>query len=109
MATVSENSLAATIDRFLQYLRVERNASPLTIKSYREDLEPGRIPGRAASRPLPRAGRTDDARSARLRLGHALGRLRQDDHRPAPGFAAELFSLWPARRVDQDQPGQAAP
>ena len=25
--------------RFLQYLRVERNASELTIKSYREDLE----------------------------------------------------------------------
>ena len=30
MATVSENSLAATVDRFLQYLRVERNASPFT-------------------------------------------------------------------------------
>jgi integrase/recombinase XerC len=27
------------IDRFLQYLRVERNASDLTIKSYREDLQ----------------------------------------------------------------------
>ncbi len=27
------------VDRFLQYLRVERNASELTIKSYREDLE----------------------------------------------------------------------
>ena len=27
------------IERFLQYLRVERNASDLTIKSYREDLE----------------------------------------------------------------------
>jgi len=26
------------IDRFLQYLRVERNASELTVKSYREDL-----------------------------------------------------------------------
>jgi integrase/recombinase XerC len=26
------------VDRFLTYLRVERNASPLTIKSYREDL-----------------------------------------------------------------------
>jgi integrase/recombinase XerC len=28
-----------SITRFLQYLRVERNASDLTIKSYREDLE----------------------------------------------------------------------
>ncbi|MEX2112606.1 MAG: site-specific integrase, partial [Pirellulales bacterium] len=27
------------VDRFLQYLRVERNASQLTTKSYREDLE----------------------------------------------------------------------
>jgi integrase/recombinase XerC len=27
------------VERFLQYLRVERNASDLTIKSYREDLE----------------------------------------------------------------------
>src|SRR5438128_521803 len=31
-------SLQSAIDRFLQYLRVERNASDLTIKSYREDL-----------------------------------------------------------------------
>ncbi|HQU45876.1 MAG TPA: site-specific integrase, partial [Pirellulales bacterium] len=27
------------IDRFLQYLTVERNSSPLTVKSYREDLQ----------------------------------------------------------------------
>ncbi len=31
--------MQAAVDRFLQYLRVERNASTLTIKSYREDLE----------------------------------------------------------------------
>ncbi len=30
--------MRTAIDRFLQYLRVERNASDLTIKSYREDL-----------------------------------------------------------------------
>ncbi len=32
------NPLQAGVDRFLQYLKVERNASPLTVKSYSEDL-----------------------------------------------------------------------
>jgi integrase/recombinase XerC len=32
-------SLATAVARFLQYLRAERNASDLTIKSYREDLQ----------------------------------------------------------------------
>ena len=31
--------MQAAVSRFLQYLRAERNASDLTIKSYREDLE----------------------------------------------------------------------
>ena len=30
--------MRTVVDRFLQYLRVERNASELTLKSYREDL-----------------------------------------------------------------------
>ncbi len=30
--------MQTAVDRFLQYLRVERNASALTVKSYREDL-----------------------------------------------------------------------
>src|SRR5512134_3665482 len=30
--------MRTAIERFLQYLRVERNASDLTVKSYREDL-----------------------------------------------------------------------
>jgi integrase/recombinase XerC len=37
--TDSPGSLAIAIARFLQYLRAERNASNLTIKSYREDLQ----------------------------------------------------------------------
>ncbi|MEX0728818.1 MAG: site-specific integrase, partial [Planctomycetaceae bacterium] len=28
----------AAIDAFLRYLRIERNSSPLTLKSYSEDL-----------------------------------------------------------------------
>src|SRR5947209_2595478 len=41
MATVQESAageLLEEIRRFLKYLEVERNASPLTIKSYGEDL-----------------------------------------------------------------------
>jgi integrase/recombinase XerC len=34
-----ETPLGAARDRFLDYLRIERNASSLTIKSYREDLK----------------------------------------------------------------------
>ena len=32
------DAMRSALTRFLQYLRVERNASDLTIKSYREDL-----------------------------------------------------------------------
>lgn len=32
-------ALQTAVDRFLKYLKVEKNASPLTIKSYREDLD----------------------------------------------------------------------
>ncbi|MBI2827303.1 MAG: tyrosine recombinase XerC [Planctomycetia bacterium] len=39
MVSATDNSLSAAVTRFLQYLRVERNASSLTIKSYGEDLQ----------------------------------------------------------------------
>ncbi len=35
----SRSLMQDAVERFLQYLRVERNASDLTIKSYREDLQ----------------------------------------------------------------------
>jgi integrase/recombinase XerC len=38
MATASQPAFTAAIDRFLRHLASERGASPLTIKSYREDL-----------------------------------------------------------------------
>src|SRR4051812_37229230 len=39
LATADEKNLfAIAVGRYLEYLRVERNASALTIKSYREDL-----------------------------------------------------------------------
>ena len=50
--------MLTAISRFLQYLRVERNASDHTVKSYREDLDgAGRLPDRGPRRPVPRAGR----------------------------------------------------
>jgi integrase/recombinase XerC len=38
MATASQPALGAAIERFLQHMASERGASPLTVKSYREDL-----------------------------------------------------------------------
>jgi integrase/recombinase XerC len=38
MATASQPALTAAIERFLRHLASERGASPLTVKSYREDL-----------------------------------------------------------------------
>ncbi|MBR5627003.1 MAG: tyrosine recombinase XerC [Thermoguttaceae bacterium] len=39
MVNLSEKNLRVPINRFLRYLQNERNASDLTLKSYREDLE----------------------------------------------------------------------
>ncbi|MDR1493181.1 MAG: tyrosine recombinase XerC [Planctomycetaceae bacterium] len=35
----SQSDLESSVERFLRYLQIEKNASALTVKSYREDLE----------------------------------------------------------------------
>ena len=82
----------------------------LTVKSYREDLTaltrlPGRRPRRTAARD-PGQLTTLDLRGYVASL-HEAG-YAKTTHRPPPGLAAQLLPLWPARRLDQDQPGQAA-
>ncbi len=63
--------MQTSIARFLQYLAVERNASDLTIKSYREDL--GQLVDYFAqgARLDPEAIDDYDRRSTRLRLRDA--------------------------------------
>ena len=95
--------------RFLQYLRVERNASDLTIKSYREDLmalaaylaeaNGGRAVEPGALTALDLRGYVD---------GVARGGLRESDDRAATGLAAEFLSFRATRRLGKDEPGQAA-
>jgi integrase/recombinase XerC len=48
-------SMPTAIEQFLEYLRVERNASDLTVKSYREDLEllAEYLAGDDGARPVP--------------------------------------------------------
>ena len=58
--------------------------------------------------PLPCAELDHDARFARLRGEPARSELRQDDDRAAFGFAAKFLSLRPARRLGDEQSGQAA-
>ena len=75
-------------ERFLQYLRVERNASNYTLKSYREDLLAlAEYLAQAAGGNTPLPGHITVLDLARIRGRHARGGLRQDHHRPKTGVA----------------------
>ncbi len=74
--------MQTAVARFLQYLRVERNASDLTIKSYREDLEALVEYLGDSQAAAPRAGPGEHCRAARLRGCAARSRLRQDARSP---------------------------
>ena len=101
--------MRTAVARFLQYLAVERNASSYTVKSYREDLTALTeylAEARGGRPPAPGDVTVFDLRGFVAAL-HRVG-LRQDDHRPAPGLAAELLSFWPAGRLGEDESRQAA-
>ena len=97
------------IGQFLQYLRVERGASPHTLKGYREDLHALAEYLADGDGHTPRAGQHHDDRAARLSLRAARSGLRQDVDLAAAGFGAQLPALRPARRLGQIEPGQGAP
>ena len=101
--------MQTAVTRFLEYLRVERNASELTVKSYGEDLTALVEYLAECYGPRRRARATigtADLRGYLAALHEA--ELRQNHHRPAAGLAAQFLSLRPARRLGQDQSGQAA-
>ena len=81
------------IGRFLQYLLVERNASDLTIKSYREDLTAlGRLSHRSPRRHAARSRVEISVLDLRGYVASsARGGLRADHHRPPSRLAAEFF------------------
>ena len=96
------------IERFLQYLHVERNASDLTIKSYREDLGLLVSAFDRRRRSCPPAGDDHDARFTRICRWLARRELRQNHDRPPIGIDAKFLSLWPARWLGEKQSSQAA-
>ena len=97
------------IGQFLQYLSVERGASPHTLKGYREDLHALAEYLADGEGQTPAARQHHHERAARLSLRTARSRLRQDIDLAAPGFGAQLHEVRPARRLGQIEPGQGAP
>ena len=96
------------IGQFLQYLRVERGASPHTLKGYREDLHALAEYLADGDGHMPRAGQHHDGRAARLSLRAARSGLREDVDLAAAGVGAQLHAVRPARRLGQGEPGQGA-
>ena len=88
------------LDRFLRYLTVERNASPLTVKSYREDLTSLAEYLRADSGDCPPVGKltTLDLREFLAAL-HEAGYAKTSIARRL-SLSAQFFSLCPARGDD---------
>ena len=100
--------MQTAIGRFLRYLTVERNASPLTIKSYREDLT---TLADYLQQAYGEAGRDRiewPVGSARIRRRDARSRIREDVRFAAAGVACEAsFDLLNAKGLAANNPGQA--
>ena len=96
------------IGQFLQYLRVERGASPHTLKGYREDLHAlaEYLADGDGQCPAPGSITMGELRGFRFRA--ARSRLREVVDLAAAGVGAQLHAIRPARRLGQIEPGQGA-
>ena len=102
------SSLPTAIARFLQYLRAERNASDLTIKSYREDLQALEVHLTQTHGQCPAAGEitTLDLRGYISSL-HTVGYAKTTVARRLASLRS-FFRFGAREGWSQDQPGQAA-
>ena len=98
--------MQTAVQSFLRFLRIERNASEQTVKSYSDDFESFReyCLDRLGYEPEPQHVTIEMLRG--LRGVSARLRIRTDDDRPTAGLSAELLSLHMPGGDHRDQPGE---
>jgi len=95
------------IGHFLQYLSVERGASPHTLKGYREDLHAlaEYLSDGEGHTPAPGSITTNELRGF---SPHCTKPLCEDINLATHGFGPQLHYLRPARRLGQIEPAKGS-